>query len=102
MPKISQYHNPYFPSRKIRHADLMVKAGFQIDERWYKDGLEKFSAKVKKPTSVTKLIYWKRGEIQVCLFDYQQISLSNLINRVESQAKYWLRKKAKIVFQEEV
>lgn len=88
--------NPYFPNRKIRHADIMIEAGFEIDMRWYKDKDNRTGN--PNPTSVTKLIYWKRGDIRVTLFDYQQISLKRLINRIEEQVKYNMKQTARVVY----
>jgi hypothetical protein len=89
-------NNPYFPNRKIRHANLLKEAGFEIDLAWYRDKDNRVGN--PNPTNVTKLIYWKRGDIRVTLFDYQQISLSKLIDRIEGQVKYNYRQKARVVF----
>ena len=95
--------NPYFPNRKIRHAKLLKEAGFEIDMRWYKNEngeLKQPKGFNPKPTNCSKLIYWKRGDIRVTLADYQQISLKELVRRVEEQVKYNCKQKAKIVFTE--
>jgi hypothetical protein len=90
-------NNPNYPHRKICHADLLTKAGFKIDMAWYE-------IQPVKPIMVTncgKLIYWKRGETHITLFDYQKISLNTLISRVIEQTKYNMAKKARVVFNNE-
>lgn len=83
--------NPNFPKRQIRHAKVMRQAGFVIDEGWM--SLNKHNPPMPN-SNVAKLIYWKHPRLQmtICIFDYEQISLAKLIERVYAQAVYWDRK----------
>jgi hypothetical protein len=88
-------NNPYFPNRKIRHADLLTKAGFVVDERWYRNKNEP-----QRLCNVTKLIYWinPKTDVRITFFDYQQISLKTFIERISGQVEYNLKKKASVTF----
>lgn len=97
--KQNNFINPYFPNRKIRHAKLLTSAGFEINMGWYRDKDNR--AGNPNPTSVTKLIYWKRGDINVMFFDYEQVSLKRLVERIKSQVEYNTKKKAVVEFRKE-
>lgn len=63
-------NNPYFPNRKIQHAEILTKAGFTINQWWYRD-----KDKPQKLCDVTKLIYWKSKDfpdIGLIFFDHQK------------------------------
>ena len=87
--------HPNLPYRRIRHAQIMRKAGFVIDEGWM--NLNKNNP--PNPNSnVAKLIYWKHPTLKmsICIHDYEQIALSELVNRVYEQARYWFKKSVRI------
>lgn len=88
--------HPNLPNRRIRHATVMRKAGFVIDEQW-------MSLNKDRPTvisNVAKLIYWKHPTLQmtICLHDYEQITLAELVKRVYAQAQYWTKRSASITW----
>ena len=86
-------NNPYFPKRKIRHAKLLTDAGFEIDMAWYKD-----IDKTPHECNVTKLIYWKLGDIRLIFFDYEQVSVNTLVERILAQKEYVMTKNAMVTF----
>jgi uncharacterized protein with HEPN domain len=91
--------NPNHPNRKIWHADVMRKAGFEIDEAWM--NINKNTIVPSNPTGVSKLIYWKNAQgVRVVLHDYQQITLKTLVKRVYDQAVHHMKQKARIVWRE--
>ena len=89
--------NPNYPLRNIRHAEVLTKAGFVIDEGWMKINNE---SQTKALCNCSKLIYWKHPKLKtaVCYFDFQQVTLVNLINKVIQQAQYDQRKQAYIAW----
>lgn len=94
---MNNYVNPYFPNRKIRHAKLLVEAGFHIDERWYKFP----NTGNPNPTSVSKLIYWTNDKREnLTFFDYEQVSLKRFLERYANVVKYNYRQRASINFPE--
>ena len=91
---MNNYVNPYFPNRKIRHAKLLVEAGFHINEAWYRD-------KKVVLCGVSKLIYWTNDDgINFCYSDYQQISLKTFLRDYAEAVKYNYKKKISINFPE--
>lgn len=90
-------NNPYFPKRKIKHAKLLTEAGFEIDTRWYREK----DRKDPILCDVNKLIYWvnKDLDIRLTFFDDQIIALKELINFINENIKYNLKKKARVVFE---
>jgi len=94
---MNNYVNPYFPNRKVRHAKLLVEAGFHIDERWYKFP----KTGNPKPTSVSKLIYWLNEKNEtITFFDYEQVSLKTFLARYSEVVKYNYKKRISIYFPE--
>lgn len=101
--KTNNFVNPYFPNRKIRHAKLLTTAGFKINLNWYKDengGIGQRKGSNPNPTSCSKLIYWKRGDINLVFFDYDKVSLKRLVNQIENQVIYNQKKKAYVQFRD--
>lgn len=93
---MNNFVNPYFPNRKIRHAKLLVEAGFHIDAGWYK---KDSTGKNPNLTNVAKLIYWTNDKNEsIVLFDYQQVSLKNFLKLYANAVKYNYRRRASINF----
>lgn len=88
--------HPLYPDREIRHGKLLTDVGFTIDMKWYDNHTPVTDREL---TNVDKLIYWKRGDIRVTYFDYQQISINNLITNILHQAEYQMKRIAKITFE---
>lgn len=91
--------NPNYPNRRIRHAQVLTEAGFAIDEGWMKVNSQ---SQTKEPCNCGKLIYWKHPKLKtsVVFFDYQQVCLATLINKVIGQAQYDTRKQAYVAWNE--
>ena len=81
--------NPNYPKRKIRHSAVMRRAGFKISKGW----MELNSTKQPKiPMNVGKLIYWTNPQgVLITVFDYQQISMAEVVKRVY----LWVEKETK-------
>ncbi len=91
--------NPILPYRKIRHAELLTKAGFKIDLRWYTK--EKLNNPNNIDCNVNRLIYWINNKNEtITLFDYQQISLKSFLERYSAVVKYNFKKHAQVTFDE--
>lgn len=95
--------HPNLPHRKIRHASLLTKAGFVIDMGWMNLNNSAKSTRPDPNSNVAKLIYWKHPTLKmtVCIHDYEQITLANLVERVYAQAQYWTKRNAFIAYKNE-
>ena len=89
--------NPNNKQRNIRHAKVMLQAGFRLSEKWMKHNE---NHPLPPDCGVAKLIYWEHPSFDclITLFDNQQISLKKLIKRTYEQAVYHTKHKATIVF----
>ena len=88
--------HPLYPNREIRHAKLLTDAGFSIDMNWYNNHTPVTDRKLN---GCDKLIYWKRGDIRLCFFDYNEVSVNHLVTNILGQAEYWMKRKASVVFE---
>jgi hypothetical protein len=88
-------NNPNLPHRKIRHAEIMRKAGFVIDKAWM--GINNGK---QRESNVTKLIYWKHPGLGITIFffDYQQVSLAMLLNKTCDKLKIHMNWLARVSF----